>query len=129
MSSIGIPGHELHGDLILDTDDLEGAEGVCRYYIKTITVLRSTGTSTLIHEIGHMLLHEDRQDMSRADKESEAESIAFVVCTYFGIETTAPEYLASWTEPKQIKEHAERIIKTAHQIIEYVQPSTVEFAE
>ena len=35
-------------------------------------------------------------------------------------------YLASWTEPKQIKEHADRIIKVAHQIIESVQPSIVE---
>ena len=108
------------------TDDLDGAEGVCRHCTKTITLLRNTGTSTLVHEIGHMLLHDDRTDLSREDKETEAEAVSFVVCTHFGLETAAPAYLASWTEPGQIKEHAERIIQTAHQIIASVQPSTVE---
>ena len=111
------------------TDDLDGAEGVCRYSTKTICLLKGTGTDSLIHEIGHMLLHEDQPDMSREDKETEAESVSFVVSTHFGLETKAPEYLASWTEPKQIKEHADRIIQVAHQIIEYVEPSTVELDE
>ena len=107
-------------------DDLDGAEGVCQYGTKTIALLKGTGTSTLIHEIGHMLLHEDQPDMSREDKETEAESVAYVVSTHFGLETKAPEYLAGWSEPEQIKEHADRIIKVAHQIIEYVEPSTPE---
>jgi antirestriction protein ArdC len=108
------------------TDDLEGAEGMCRYQSRMIALLKGTGTSTLIHEIGHMLLHADQQGMSRQDKETEAESVSYVVCTHFGIETAAPMYLAGWSDPKQIKEHAERIIKTAHRIIESVQPSVSE---
>jgi len=117
---------ESNGWQVTYTDDLEGAEGVCRYQAKTITLLNGTGTSTLIHEIGHMLLHEDQREMSREDKETEAESVSFVVCNCFGLETSAPMYLANWSDPKQIKGHAERIIKTAHQIIEAIQPSPVE---
>ena len=108
------------------TADLEGAEGMCQHSTKTINLLNGTGTATLIHEIGHMLLHEDQQEMSRDDKETEAESVSFVVCTHFGLETAAPMYLAGWSEPKQIREHADRIIKTAHQIIESVKPSPIE---
>jgi len=117
---------ESNGWHVAYVDDLEGAEGSCRYGTKTINLLKGTGTSTLVHEIGHMLLHEDHQEMSRADKETEAESVSFVVCTHFGLETAAPMYLASWSDPKQIKEHAERIIKTAHKIIESVKPLPVE---
>ena len=117
---------ESNGWHVAYTDGLDGAEGSCQYSTKTINLLKDTGTSTLVHEIGHMLLHEDHKDMSREDKETEAESVSFVVCTHFGLETAAPMYLASWSEPKQIKEHADRIIKTAHKIIESVKPSPVE---
>jgi hypothetical protein len=117
---------EANGWQVAYTDDLGDAEGLCKYSSKTIALLSRTGTATLIHEIGHMLLHDDRREMSRDDKETEAESVSFVVCTHFGLETAAPMYLAGWSEPKQIKEHAERIIKTAHQIIESVQPSAAE---
>ena len=64
---------EANGWSVTYTDDLDGAEGVCRHSVKTIALLKGTGTSTLIHEIGHMLLHEDQRDMSREDKETEAE--------------------------------------------------------
>jgi len=111
---------------VIFSDDLNGAEGVCRYKTRTICLLKGTGTDSLIHEIGHMVLHEDQPGMSREDKETEAESVSFVVSTHFGLETKAPEYLASWTEPTQIREHAARIIQVAHQIIEYVEPSTDE---
>lgn len=117
---------ESSGWRVVYTDDLGGPEGLCQYSSKTINLLKGTGTSTLVHEIGHMLLHEDHRDMSREDKETEAESVSFVVCTHFGLETAAPVYLAGWSEPKQIKEHADRIIKTAHRIIECVQPSLIE---
>jgi hypothetical protein len=103
-------------------DGLGEAEGICQYSSKTINLLKGTGTSTLIHEIGHMLLHQDHSDMPREEKETEAEAVSFIVCTHFGLETAAPMYLAGWSDPKQIKEHAERIIKTAHKIIESVKP-------
>lgn len=120
---------EANGWKVKYQDNLDGAEGICRYGAKTISLLKGTGTDSLIHEIGHMLLHENQPDMSREEKETEAESVSFVVSTHFGLETKAPVYLSSWTEPKQIKEHADRIIQVAHKIIEYVEPSTVELDE
>lgn len=117
---------ESNGWHVTYMDNLGGAEGSCQYTSKTINLLKNTGTSTLIHEISHMLLHEGRKEMSREEKETEAESVSFVVCTHFGLETTAPMYLAGWSTPKQLKEHADRIIQAAHKIIEVVTPSPVE---
>lgn len=54
------------------------------------------GTKTLIHEIAHELLHQvEKNHLSRAEKEMEAESVAYVVCSYFGFSDLAsPNYLA-----------------------------------
>ena len=53
---------------------------------------------------GHMLLHEGRFDMTSQRKEIEGEATAFIVCENFEIETNAPNYLAHWSSPEQIKE-------------------------
>jgi antirestriction protein ArdC len=88
-------------------------------YKKREIVSRPTaGTSALIHEAAHMLLHEGRPDLTSEQKETEAEATAFIVCEHFGIETNAPNYLAHWSTPEQIKESGERIIKCASRIIE-----------
>ncbi len=117
---------EANGWQVVYVDNLGGAEGSCQYVSRTISLLKNTGTSTLIHEIGHMLLHEGRKEMSIEEKETEAESVSFVVCSHFGLETNAPMYLADWSTQKQIKEHADCIIQAAHKIIEAVQPSLKE---
>jgi len=117
---------EANGWQVVYVDDLGGAEGVCQSRTKTISLLKNTGTSTFIHEIGHMFLHDGQTELSREEKETEAESVAFVVCTQFGQDTATPMYLAGWSEPKKIKEHADHIIKIAHKIIEAVTPSPVE---
>ncbi len=54
------------------------------------------GTKTLIHELAHELMHQDGNCLSdRSIKELEAESVAFVVSKYFGIEDLkSPNYLA-----------------------------------
>ena len=52
-----------------------------------IEIAPSAGTSTLIHEIAHeIMLHHD-SELPSSIKELEAESVAFVVCRHFGLQS------------------------------------------
>jgi hypothetical protein len=79
------------------------------------------GTSALIHEIGHELLHrgEDRPRWQTI-RELEAESVAFVVAKHYGLESAgSPNYVAlHGASSELIFSHMERIQKTAAMIIE-----------
>ena len=83
--------------------------------------------STMIHEIAHALLHDkDTGTEKEADsrtREVQAESIAFVVANYLGLDTSKYSfgYVASWSSGKDTKELAaslETIGKTAGAMIE-----------
>jgi len=92
-------------------------EAHVNYTAREIVSRPSAGTSALIHEAAHMLLHEGRYDMTSDQKETEAEATSFIVCQHFGIETNAPNYLAHWSSPDQIKASTHRILNCAEQII------------
>jgi antirestriction protein ArdC len=88
------------------------------YTAREIVSRSTAGTSALIHEAAHMLLHEGRYDLTSDQKETEAEATAFIVCQHFGIETNAPNYLAHWSSPEQIKASTHRILACAEQLID-----------
>lgn len=84
----------------------------------------------MIHESAHAKLHnpanipetDDKSKLSRSDEEVQAESIAYTVCAYFGIETGKNSfgYLASWSQNKELKELKESldvINKTSSELI------------
>ena len=93
---------------------LGGAKGYCDPVNKKIAI--KTGMSelqnikTAIHEITHADLHaglgnlsfDERKD--RRTKEVEAESVAFVVCSHYGIDTSdySFAYVASWSSDKEL---------------------------
>lgn len=55
----------------------------------------------LVHELGHIRCdHESRRDVSRAQRETEAESVAFIVCTVLGLAVSdvAATYVGGWTD-------------------------------
>jgi len=56
--------------------------------------------STLAHEVAHELLHrgERRRGISRTVRETEAEAVAFIVCSAIGLETgsAAADYIQLW---------------------------------
>lgn len=86
---------------------------------------------TLAHEIGHSLLHRGMTaaTVARDDKELEAESIAYIVCNHFGLETADYSfgYLAHWkgkAADKGFHESAERICNTAKDVIETLEKAT-----
>jgi antirestriction protein ArdC len=56
---------------------------------------------TLVHELGHLRAgHATRRDISCAQRETEAESVAFIVCTVLGLQVgdVAATYVGGWTD-------------------------------
>ncbi len=80
---------------------------------------------TLAHELAHEALHKtDRTGLTRSVAELEAESIAYVVCTHFGldVEVRASRYIALWNgDAKSLRASLERISKAARAIIDDVE--------
>jgi len=80
--------------------------------------------SVIVHELAHELLHKgpDRMLLSSQQKETEAESTAYVVCSHFGLESAAPNYLALWAaKPEQILEAFQRIRDVAASLIDMIE--------
>ena len=85
--------------------------------------------SAAVHEIAHAKLHNyglqqaaERRHKSRNTEEVEAESISYMVCAYFGIETGANSfgYVATWSKNAELPEFRaslDTIGKTANGII------------
>lgn len=112
-----------------------GADGFFSYDNQSITLREGMSeTQTVcaaIHEMAHATLHnysrrnKGETDVERKDRhteEVEAESIAYAVCAYYGIETGENSfgYLASWSSDKELKElkaSLETINKTSSELI------------
>ena len=67
---------------------------------------QSQTIKTLVHEIAHSKLHNDGEKRDRSAKEVEAESVAYVVCHYLGIDTSEYTfgYIAGWSKSREIPE-------------------------
>ena len=84
-----------------------------------------------VHEIAHSKLHDYAKQPNSQPKDSnteeiEAESIAYTVCAYFGIETSANSfgYVATWSKDKDLKafkESLDTIRKTSSDLISGVE--------
>jgi len=88
--------------------------------------------SVMIHEASHAILHAlpvengeivGKHEKDRRTREVEAESVAYVVCQHFGIETgdSSFAYVTSWSKNKELPElkaSLECISKTASKMIE-----------
>jgi len=78
--------------------------------MKTKTIALRVGMSslqtfkTLIHEIAHSIMHGEKYPNRKA--EVEAESVAFVVCSSLGLDTSSYsfEYVATWSSGKELNE-------------------------
>lgn len=88
---------------------LNGAAGTSRgkeIEIRTAETDIATQAATLAHEIAHSLLHwdsegkrittRDGKEIGRQQRELEAESIAYVVSRYFGVDSPSEFYLATY---------------------------------
>ena len=97
--------------------EIEGeAKGYYSDIDKEICIQVGMGESqtikTMIHEVAHAMLHnsdfmkQNGEEKDRLTKETEAESIAFTVCSALGIDTSdySFPYVASWASGKEMKE-------------------------
>ena len=86
----------------VELDDLGTTNGDCNFALRRIRVhacvAGDQAVKTLIHELAHAILHDDGAPRERALAELEAESVAYVVCSEFGIDSGSYSfgYLAGW---------------------------------
>lgn len=105
------------------------AKGYCTPALRRIKVKENMSEvqtiKILLHEIAHAELHTSKDGKSRSFKEVEAESIAFIVSNYYGIDTSDYSfgYLAGWSSDKELgelKESLDTIQKTAASLIDKI---------
>ena len=88
---------------------------------------------TLVHEIAHGKRHQpedllmEQTPAQKRQKEIEAESIAYVVCQHFGIDTSdySFAYIAQWSKDEELtvlKASLDAIHATAGEIIDAISP-------
>jgi antirestriction protein ArdC len=97
--------------------DAEGANGFYRPSTHEIVVSDSLSINhrckTLVHELVHSKVHRYDKASSKSEKEVVAEGTAFVVCSYFGLDTSdySFRYVKSWS-----KEDEDSLLKYGSQI-------------
>ena len=122
--------------------EIEGsAKGYYSHMDKEICVRADMDESqtikTMIHEVAHAMLHDSDQMKQRGEekdqitKETEAESIAFTVCSALGIDTSdySFPYVASWAgskELKELKDSMDTIRLTAADFLEKLEAAVAE---
>ena len=127
-------------------DEIEGeAKGYYHSVDKEIVIQKGMSDSqtikTAIHETGHARLHdkdlmaEQGIEKDRLTKEVEAESVAYCVCSAFGVDTSEYSfpYIAGWSsgrDMKELKTSMDTIRKTAGEMIDELSDNLQElFAE
>jgi antirestriction protein ArdC len=110
---------------------LNGAAGTSKgneIEIRTSETDVTTQSATLAHEIAHSLLHwtadgkkitsRDGKEIDKQQRELEAESTAYVVCSYFGIQSPSEFYLATYSvTPAMLLQAVETIAATVKTIL------------
>ena len=116
----------------VDKCKINGAAGTSRgteIEIRTTETDATTQAATLAHEIAHSLLHwtadghkittRDGLEIGKQQRELEAEAVAYVVGSYFGIQSPSDFYLATYkVTPAMLLEAVETIAKTVKTILE-----------
>jgi hypothetical protein len=99
--------------------------GYCDFSNKQIAVrpdvAPAQAVKTLIHELGHALLHSDELPRSKEVAEVEVESVAYIVCDAIGLDSGdySFAYVARWAggSAELLKETGERVIACARSIL------------
>jgi len=88
-------------------------------------VSQAQQAATLIHEFAHVVLGhpEDSCSLTNAQRESEAEGVAWVVSSRLGLKSGAPEYLAVFGSIAHLRTATRRIGTAARSILEALEPT------
>lgn len=114
----------------IERGDCGGANGVTMPAIKTVRVREDVSDAqackTLAHELAHVMLHTDGEDLAadlhRGTAEVEAESVSYMVANMHGLDTSAYTfpYVGAWggeDVEKTIRATADRVLKTVRLIV------------
>jgi hypothetical protein len=115
-------------------DQKRNENGYCDFLGKRIAVrpdvTPAQAVKTLVHELGHALLHGDEVGRSREIQEVEVESVAYIVCDALGLDTGdySFAYVARWSDgtPDLVKDTAERVVRCAKEILTALEDSPVQ---
>lgn len=114
----------------------DGAKGYYSHIDKRIAINEGMSESqtlkTVIHETAHSLLHDNDylkstgEKKDRQTREVEAESVAYTVCSYLGLDTSEYSfgYISGWAGERKldvVKESMETIRKTSSDIISAIE--------
>ena len=116
----------------IETEDLNLMTGAKGYYSPSkdkIVINKDLEdlqiAKTLIHEYAHSLLHK-QTNKDQNQREIEAESLAFVLCNHFGLDTSEYSfgYIASYANKDfdELNSILNNIQSTAHEMIEQLEP-------
>ena len=123
---------------------LDGAKGRCFYLEQRIAVNEGMSElqtlKTSIHEVAHARLYEKNSNLpedqmpDRATREVQAESVAYTVCQYFGLDTSDYSfgYIANWSSGKDLEElqaSLETIRSTANDLINEMEAHLLELQQ
>lgn len=106
-------------------------KGYCNHATEQIVVRDDMSgiqtAKTLLHEYAHSVFHSgENDDYTHDRKEMEAESTAYILATYFGLDTSeySMPYIASWTNEKtEVLENVLNNIQgKAHGLIDVLEP-------
>lgn len=111
-----------------------GANGFCDHEGRRIVVRDDVSglqaLKTLIHEAAHATMHAAAEERSTRDVlEVEAESVAYVVCSALGLDTSGYSlpYVARWAngDLKLVSQTADRVVKAAGRILDALESVAV----
>ena len=121
-----------------DTGDANGWTDPVNRVVRVADALEGAqAVRTLVHELGHVVLHaaatqsQDRHVDCRGVQEVEAESVAFLVCTSYGMSPdgyTFP-YVAGWAEEipgdnsDAVRATGTRVLAAARDILQRIEPA------
>ena len=106
-----------------------GAYGMSQGGAVTVDNTHSTGqqSKTLAHELAHESMHRDKElrtTLTQSVRELEAESVAYVVCRRFGLDTSvrSSAYVTLWGgDTKTLRASLTRISSAARSIIDEIE--------
>ena len=130
---------------LIEFEPGDTAQGYCHYGEDAKITVRNDMSeietiAAAIHEISHAKLHNytieelallpPEEKKTRRMREVEAESVAFVVCKHFGIETgeSSFPYIASWSKDKEmpeLKASLSTIQKTSAELIDDIKENLI----
>lgn len=116
--------------IIKEKNSADSVKGYCSP--KEIVIYKDTELQmlkTLFHELGHVLLDHTNPncDISRDEKECQAESVAFIVANSLGFDVSeySFEYIGTWASKRtleDVKKSLSGIVNVSKRILEKVEP-------